>query len=178
MKLFIISIFTFITLGLFAQEGYMFQYPTAGFTAVFNGDLVKRETKQVRIGLSKETGEFIVLMNFDDFKLQNKETGELIDFPDNSMKIHGYLDMNNFSENTNQFQNYKAELTIDFPSGTVTSLFNIEIQYFKNQERGFSLVRMNSELNFLDLKGGGINGFEDTFFYTLTFQVYQSKNYH
>lgn len=178
MKLLFISIFTFITLGMFAQEGYIFQYPRAEFTAVFNGDLVKRETKQVRIGLSKETGEFVVFMNFDDFKLQNKETGEIVDFPDNSMKIHGYLDMNNFSENTNQFQNYKAELTIDLPAGTITTLFNIEIQYFKNQERGFSLVRMNTELNFEELRAGGIHGFEDSFFYTLTFQIYRTQNYH
>lgn len=179
MRVLFIGLFTFITFGLFAQSGYVFQYPRAEIAGVFNGELVKRETKQVRIGLSKETGEFIVIMNFDDFKLQDKETGEILDFPDESMKIHGYLDMNNFRENTNQFQTYKAELTIDFPNDVnITSLFNIEVQYFKNQERGFSLVRMNSELNFEDLKAGGINGFEDKFFVTLIFQIYQSKDYH
>ncbi len=178
MKILFISFFTLITFGLFAQQGFVFQYPRVEITGVFNGELVKRETKQVRIGLSKETGEFVVIMNFDDFKLQNKETGEILDFPDESMKIHGYLDLNTMRENSNQFQTYKAELTIDFPNNTITSLFDVEIQYFKNQDRGFSLVRMNSELNFEDLKAGGINGFEDKFFVTLIFQVYQSHNYH
>ena len=178
MRLFLVSIFTIINLGLFAQQDFVFQYPRVEITGVFNGELVKRETKQVRIGLSKETGEFLVIMNFDDFKLQNKETGEIIDFPDESMKIHGDLDLKDMRENTNQFQTYKAELTIDFPGTTITSLFNVEIQYFKNQERGFSLVRMNTELDFEDLRAGGIIGFEDTFYVTIIFQIYQIQDYH
>ena len=178
MRLFLVSIFTIISLGLFAQQDFVFQYPRVEITGVFNGELVKRETKHVRIGLSKETGEFLVIMNFDDFKLQNKETGEIIDFPDESMKIHGDLDLKDMRENTNQFQTYKAELTIDFPSTTITSLFNVEIQYFKNQERGFSLVRMNTELDFEDLRAGGITGFEDTFYVTIIFQIYQIQDYH
>jgi len=178
MRLFLISIFSVITIGLFAQQNFVFQYPRVEITGVFNGELVKRETKQVRIGLSKETGEFIVVMNFDDFKLQNKETGEVLDFPDESMKIHGYIDLNSVRDNNSQFQTYKAELTIDFPSTAITSLFDLEIQFFKNQDSGFSLVRMNTELNFEDLKAGGINGFEDKFYVTIIFQVYEMQTYH
>jgi len=178
MRLFLVSLFTIINLGLFAQKNFVFQYPRVEITGVFNGELVKRETKQVRIGLSKETGEFIVIMNFDDFKLQNKETGEVLDFPDESMKIHGYIDLNTMRDNKSQLQTYKTELTIDFPNVTITSLFDIEVQNFKNQDSGFSLVRMNTELNFEDLKAGGINGFENKFYVTIVFQVYEMQTYH
>ena len=178
MKKQLIILFTFISFTLFAQSGFVFQYPRVEITGVFNGELVKRETKKARIALSKETGEFVAVMNFDDFQLQNKETGEVLDFPDESMKIHGFIDLNEGRSNTNEFQNYKTELTIDFPDNTIHSLFNIEIQYFKNQERGFSLVRLTSELSFQDLQSGGINGFEDKFYITLTVQVYKIQNYH
>ena len=178
MRIFLIGILTFITIGLFAQQNFVFQYPRVEITGVFNGELVKRETKQVRIGLSKETGEFLVVMNFDDFKLQNKETGKIIDFPDESMKIHGSIDLNSIRDNNSQFKTLKTELTIDFPNTTITSLFNVEVQNFKKQDSGFSLVRMNAELNFEDLKAGGINGFEDKFYITIIFQVYEMQTYH
>jgi hypothetical protein len=93
------------------------------------------------------------------------------------VRIHGNLEMNRLNpKETGMVQNYKKELSVDFPSATINPLFNIEVQYFKDPQNKFSIVRMTTEISLNDLVAGGIKGFDDKLFMTITFQAFLANN--
>ena len=92
------------------------------------------------------------------------------------MKIKGQIPLDDMRGNNKQVQNYQAELDVIFPDLTITSLFNIEVQYFANGKEGFRVVRMRTEIP-VDDTFEKLKGFEKTLFIDISYNIYKFKSY-
>lgn len=174
-KIILLFLVFFIINSVFSQKGFYFNYARCEITGVFNGELIKRESKNVRAGLDDFSQDFLAVVNFDDFRVKNKVTGEDLDFNQQLMKIKGQIPLDDMRSNTKQMQNYKMELEIIFPNQTINTLFNMEVQYFANGE-GFRVVRMRAEIEVPE-ENERLKGFEKTLFIDLTYHIYKLKSY-
>jgi len=176
MKKFLVVLAIFIGFNAFSQTGFYFSYAQCEIIGVFNGDLIKRQSKNVKAGLDDFTHDFIAIVGFDDFNVKNKITGEDIQFNETLMKIKGQIPLDDMRGNNKQVQNYQAELEIIFPDETITSLFNIEVQYFANGKEGFRVVRMRTEIP-IDDSFEKLKGFEKTLFIDISYNINKFKTY-
>ncbi len=176
MKNFLIVLVIFIGLNAFSQTSFYFSYPRCEITGVLNGELIRHETKNVKAGLDDFSHDFIAVIGFNDFSVKNKITGEDINFNNFGMKIKGQIPLNDMRVNNKQVQNYTAELDVVFPNETITSIFNIEVQYFANGKEGFRVVRMKTEIP-IDDTNEKLKDFEKTIFIDISYNIYKFKSY-
>ncbi len=176
MKKFLVVLVMFIGFNSFSQKGFYFSYAQCEIIGVFNGELIKRQSKNVKAGLDDFSQDFIALVGFEDFNVKNKITGEDIDFHEIIMKIKGQIPLDEMRGSNKQVQNYQAELEVIFPDITITSLFNIEIQYFANGKEGFRVVRMRTEIP-IDESFEKLKGFEKTLFIDISYNINKFKSY-
>jgi len=175
-KVFLVFVL-FIAVLVQAQENFYFNYARCEIMGVFNGELIKRESKSVRAGLDNFTHDFIAVVNFNDFEIKNKITGENIDFEKVVMQVKGQIPLDEMRDNNKQIQNYKAELEIVFPDETMTSLFDIEVQFFSNGG-GFRVVRMKTELDISAINNEKLKDFENKLFIEISYNIYKLKDYY
>ena len=176
MKKLLVVLAMLIGFNVFSQKDFYFSYPRCEIVGVFNGELVKRQSKNVKVGLDDFSHDFIAIVGFSEFDLKNKVSGEDVQFNDFVMKVKGQIPLDDMRVNTQQVQNYQAELEIFFPDTTITSLFNIEVQYFANDKEGFRVVRMRTEIP-VDDSFEKLKGFEKTLFLDISYNIYKFKSY-
>jgi len=176
MKKFLVVLVMLISLNIFSQKDFYFSYPRCEITGVFNGELIKRQSKNIKAGLDDFSHDFIAIVGFDDFDVKNKISGEDIQFHKTVMKIKGQIPLDDMRANNKQIQNYQAELEVIFPDVTITSLFNIEVQYFANGKEGFRVVRMRTKIP-IDDSFKKLKGFEKTLFIDISYNIYKFKSY-
>ena len=176
MKKVLLVIVLFVGFFVNAQESFYFNYARCEIVGVFNGELIKRESKNVKAGLDNFSHDFVVVVNFNDFEIKNKITGENIDFEEYTMRIKGQIPLDEMRTNKKQVQNYQAELEVIFPEQTITALFDIEVQYFSNGG-GFRVVRMKTELDISEINNEKLKDFEKKLFLEVSYNIYKLKDY-
>ena len=99
MKKILLVIVLFVGLLVNAQESFYFNYARCEITGVFNGELVKSETKNVRAGLDDFFHDFVMVVGFNEFHLKNTITGEDINFEKYTMRIKGQIPLDDMRTN-------------------------------------------------------------------------------
>jgi len=169
-------IFTILVgLSSFSQTG--FSDAACEIESVYKGNLVKRESRNIQVGLDEFSQDFVAVINFDDFILKDNVTGKSIEFDEVIMKIKGQIPLKEMQANDKQAQNYQTELEIIFSDVvTMTSVFDIVVEYFETGNEGFRVVVMKTEIP-IDDSFEKLKGFEKTLFIDISYNIYKFKSY-
>ena len=160
---------------IFSQENLLVQSPACYINGVLNGEKATWESENVKIGINKSTADFTSIINFDEFKIQNKLTGEQIKFEDNIMKIYGQIPLNDMLANIKTQQTYKADFTVEFGDNTSQTVFTINITYVSKHYRAVSIY---GEVSFSDFNKTPPDNFEEDLSIEMRFQLYKYEGYY
>jgi hypothetical protein len=173
MKIFTFLLIVFFIPGfLIAQKQIQLKDQRFEMNAVREGKPVKVETKKFGLILNYETGEFYAKINLTDSRLYADDEFEFRIPGDEILEITGIIPINEIINNQEQTKQYIYELEVKHLSANVPVVFTFDLGYISNSARGFTIFRVNGNINLLDFEVQDLKGYEPEVNLFLGFQAY------